>query len=332
VDYLGFIRAVESGRTPPVALLHGPEPLLIEDAVAAVTRALFPDPSLATLSREVLEAREAGAEGIVRSALTLPFLTPARLVVARGADTLPAKQAEALGAYCKAPNPSSVLLLLADDTVPAGHWLLRVLPPAAIVGAPRPAGRALLIWLRGRARSAGFELAEEAATLLVELAGEDLATLIGEVEKAALAGGPENRRVTVAEVRAVVGEHRLRDVFELTDALAARDLARALAVLASLLQAGEEPLAVLGMLAREARATWQAQEWLRTGRSPDEVARALRRPQAAAAALVTLARSLSARTATHRLARCWDVERRLKLGAPPRPEITLLIADLCAAC
>ncbi|MBI5628511.1 MAG: DNA polymerase III subunit delta, partial [Candidatus Rokubacteria bacterium] len=246
MDYLGFIRAVESGRTPPVALLHGPEPLLIEDAVAAVTRALFPDPSLATLSREVLEAREAGAEGIVRSALTLPFLTPARLVVARGADTLPAKQAEALGAYCKAPNPSSVLLLLADDTVPAGHWLLRVLPPAAIVGVPRPAGRALLIWLRGRARSAGFELAEEAATLLVELAGEDLATHIGEVEKAALAGGPENRRVTVTEVRAVVGEHRLRDVFELTDALAARDLARALAVLASLLQAGEEPLKQAG--------------------------------------------------------------------------------------
>jgi len=313
-----------------VALLHGPEPLLIEDAVAAVTRALFPDPSLAALSREILEAREVGAEGIVRSALTLPFLAPARLVVARGADTLPARQSESLAAYCKSPNPSSVLLLLADETLPAGHWLLRLLPPAAIVGVSAPRGRGLVTWLRARAASSGFDLGEEPAALLIELAGENLATLVGEVEKAALAGGPENRRVTVAEVRAIVGEHRLRGVFALTDALAGRDLARALTVLGSLLQAGEDPMAVLGMLAREARATWQAQEWLRAGRGADEVVRALRRPQVAGSRLVTLAQSLSPRTATRRLLRCWEAERRLKLGAPARSELTLLIADLCA--
>ncbi|MBI2524809.1 MAG: DNA polymerase III subunit delta [Candidatus Rokubacteria bacterium] len=331
MDYAGFMRAAGSGRTPPVVLLHGPEPLLLEDAVAAVTRALFPDPSLAALSREVLEVREAGVHEILRSALTLPCLTPSRLVVARGADGLPAKQAEPLAAYCKAPNPSTVLLLVAGETLAPSHWLLRLLPAAAVVTAPRPAGHAVLTWLRGRAKAAGFELEEEAAALLVELTGEDLAALVGEVEKAALAGGPDNRRVGPAEVRAVVGEHRLRNVFELTDALAARDLARALGVLASLLQAGEEPLAVLAMLAREARAAWQAQQWLRAGRSPDEVVRALHRPQAAGAALVRLAGALPPRAGSRRLARCWDVERRLKLGAPARPELSLLLADLCAA-
>jgi len=83
VDYAGLLRAVEAGRTPPVVLVHGAEPVLLDDAVAAITRALFPDPGMATLSREVLEAREAGAETIVRSALTLPFLSDRRLVVVR---------------------------------------------------------------------------------------------------------------------------------------------------------------------------------------------------------------------------------------------------------
>ncbi len=68
------------GAPPPVALLHGPEPLLLDDAVARVTRGLFPDGGDLTLSREILDAREAGAEGIVQAALTLPWtrVPPAR--------------------------------------------------------------------------------------------------------------------------------------------------------------------------------------------------------------------------------------------------------------
>jgi DNA polymerase-3 subunit delta len=198
------------------------------------------------------------------------------------------------------------------------------------VPAPPLAGRALASWLRAHAQARGYELREDAAGLLVELSGDDLTRLVGEVEKAALAGGPDNRRVTVAEIRAVVGEHRLRHVFDLTRALSVRDTASALTVLESLLNAGEEPLAVLGMLTREARATWQAVDALRAGRAPDEIARSLRRPPAAATALLERARSLSGPTAARHLARCWDVERRLKLGGAARPELSLLVADLCA--
>jgi DNA polymerase-3 subunit delta len=195
---------------------------------------------------------------------------------------------------------------------------------------PALGGRALTGWLRNHAQAQGYDLREDAANLLVELSGDDLTQLVGEVEKAALAGGPDNRRVGTAEVRAVVGEHRLRHVFDLTRALTARDAGTALALLESLLNAGEEPLAVLGMLAREARATWQAAGALRAGRPAEEIARALRRPPAAAAALLDRARSVSPAAAARQVARCWDVERRLKLGGAARPELSLLVADLCA--
>jgi DNA polymerase-3 subunit delta len=215
--------------------------------------------------------------------------------------------------------------------VAPSHWLVKALPPAAVVALPRPTGRALVSWLRTRATAGGFEVQEDAAVLLVQLVGDDLTLLLGEVAKAALAGGPDNRRVTPSEVRAVVGEQRLRNIFELTRAVAERDLGAALGVLGALLSAGEEPLGVLGMLAREARSVWQAREWLRQGRRDDEVARLLRRPPPAAAAVVALARALSGADASARLTRCWEVERRLKQSGAPRPELALLIADLCAA-
>lgn len=331
MDYPGFLKAVDTGRVPPVSLLHGPEPFLLDDAIARLTRAMFPEQSDLSLVREVLDAREAGAEGIVQSALILPWIGERRLVVARGVEALAARSGEGLVAYAKAPNPSTVLILGAETPLEASHWLLRALPPAAVVTAPPLAGRALAGWLRVHAQSRGYELGEEAATLLVELSGDDLTQLAGELEKAALAGGPENRRITVAEVRAVVGEHRLRHVFELTSALSARDTGTALALLESLLNAGEEPLAVLGMLTREARAIWQAASALGAGRPPEEVARALRRPPAAATALVERAGRLAPAAAARQLARCWDAERRLKLGGPPRPELSLLVADLCTA-
>jgi DNA polymerase-3 subunit delta len=331
VDHAGLLRAVEAGRIPPVVLVHGAEPVLLEDAAAAFTRALCPDPAAAALTREVLDAKEAGAEGIVRSAQTLPFLGGQRLVIVRGVEALAAKAGEPLAGYVASPNPSTVLLLLASVDLAANHWLVRAVPTAAVVGLPRPVGRALVGWLRARAGADGYELAEDAAALLVELAGDDLSTLVGEVAKAALAGGPDNRRVTAQEVRAVVGAQRLHHIFDLTRAVAERDQGAAQALLGALLAAGEEPLAVLGMLAREARSVWQAREWLREGRREDEVVRLLRRPPSAAAPVVALARALSDTGAAARLVRCWEVEKRLKLGGVPRPELALLVADLCAA-
>jgi len=131
-------------------------------------------------------------------------------------------------------------------------------------------------------------------------------------------------------VRAVVGDTRLRHVFDLTRALAARDLGTALSMLGSLLAGGEDPFALLGMLAREARAACRAADGLRLGRRDDEIARGLGRPPGPAAAMIDRARALGAGGAARQLRRCWEAERRLKLGGTARAELALLIADLCA--
>jgi DNA polymerase-3 subunit delta len=294
VQYAAWREELEGGQAAPVVLLHGGEPFLIEEALAALTRAVCPDPGLLVMSREVLEAREAGAEGIVRAAETLPWGTPRRLVVARGVETLGPKQAEPLIEYVRAPNPGTVLALAVPEPLASSHWLLKAVPAGGAVEIPQLTGRALASWLRARASADGMELEEEAAQLLITLVGDDPAALAGEVGKAALAGGPENRRVGTGEVRAVVGEHRSHEVFELTRAVERRDAAAALSLVERLLGAGEEPLRLLAILAAQSRRV-----------PPQRVA--------------------------GRLERCWQAERRLKLGGAPRPELAVLVADMCEA-
>lgn len=294
MQYSAWLRALELGQVAPVVVLNGPEPFLIEEAVGRLTRVVCPDPALLAMSREVLEAREAGPEGIVRAAETLPWGAPRRLVIARGVEALGTKQAEPLVAYLRAPNPSTVLALAVFQPLAPSHWLLKAVPAGSVVELPQLTGRALVAWLRSRASAEGYELGDDAAQLLIAMVGDDPAALTGEVAKAAIGGGAENRRVGVAEVRAVVGEHRSREVFELTRAVDEGNAGAALPLLERLLAGGEEPLRILAILAGQAR----------------------RQP---------------AVTAPVRLARCWQAERRLKLGGPPRPELVLLVADLCRA-
>ena len=313
-------------------LLHGPDAQLLDDALTLVADRLFPDPASAAFGREVLDGRETDAQTVVTSAMTLPLLGGVRLVVVRHAQALGHRHAEALGAYARDPNPTTRLVLVADEGLRtsrdrrADHWLVQTLPAAAIVDLPARQGRELAGWLRQRAAAEGLQVSEEAAKLLIEWVGEDGAVLLGEVRKAALAGGADNRSVGVREVGAIVGERRLADVFELTRAVGRRDLGLALKTLERLLTT-EEPMRMLALLARDLRMAWTVRTLAERGQSPAEIARALRLPPAV---VETLGRGDRAARLAEKLARCWAVERQIKSSGEPRAELTVLVADLCA--
>jgi DNA polymerase III delta subunit len=315
-----------------VALLHGGDGQLLDDALAAVSRGLFRDPSAAVFDREVLDGREVTVATIVQSAMTLPVAALVRLVAVRHGQALSAKGSEILMEYCATPNPGACLLLLADDALTASrdrrdHWLLGVVPSAAVIALPSRQGGALEQWLRRRAAVEGLTVTDEAARLLVQWVGDDGGALLGEVRKAALAGGPQNQSVGVKDVTAVVGERRASGVFDLTRAVERHDVALAVRTLESLL-ATEEPMLLLALLTREVRTAWTIQEWSRRGQSVEQIARTLRRPvpvvQQYAAASTEAPEAAAAR-----LRRCWEVERRLKSGGEARAELTTLVVALC---
>lgn len=314
-----------------MVLVHGADTQLLDDTLTALTQGLCPDANAALFDREILDGREVTAAIAVQSAMIIPVMAPKRLVAVRHCQALAVKGADALADYCASPNPTACLLLLADESLTAtrerkDHWLLGAVSGRAIVALPSRQGTALEPWLRRRASAEGIAVSEEAARLLVRWVGDDSAALLGEARKAALAGGPDNRVVGVKEVSAVVGEHRVSGVFDLTRAVERRDVGLALRTLESLL-ATEEPMLLLAMLTREVRTAWTIREWLKRGQSVEQVARTLRRPLAAVQAYAS-ARP-SAATEAEGLRQCWVAETRLKSGGEPRGELSALVVALC---
>jgi DNA polymerase III delta subunit len=333
MDYAAFLQAAGRGQPPPIALLHGPDPQLLDDALAAATRGLFRDPGEAALGREVFEGAEAAVDDIVRAAGTLPFMTTMRLVVVRRCQALPAKSADTLAAYARDPNPSSCVLLLAEESLAASrerrdHWLLTAVPATAIVALAMREGRSAEAWLRQRAGAEGLTVSEEAARLLVQWVGDDGASLLGEARKAALAGGSDNAAVGVKEVTAVVGEHRLSGVFDLTRAVQRREVGVALRTLDRLL-ATEEPMRLLALLTADARATMTVADLAARGQGAEQIARVVRKPAPVVDAIARGPGAAPAPVLARRLERCWEVERRLKSSGDAHAELTALVLDLC---
>jgi DNA polymerase III subunit delta len=336
VDYAAFLQAAERGQPPPVALLHGTDEQLLDDALDVVTRGLFADPTERALGREVLEGEEVSVEAVTRSAATLPLMTLRRLVIVRRAHLLSARGRDMLAAYARDFNPTTCLLLVADDVLPAvrgrvDHWLLGALPPAAIVGLPIRRGRGVEDWLKQRAAAEGLSIADDAARLLVQWVGDDGARLLGEARKAALVGGSDNHRVGVTEVTAVVGEQRVSAAFDLSRAVERRDLAQALRLLDQLLTT-EDAMPLLALLTRSVRIAAIVRALAARGQSSAQIAPAVRPvPVPAIEAMMARVAAVSEPTLLAQLERCWQAEWRCKSGGEPRAELTALVADLCTA-
>ncbi len=100
-----------------------------------------------------------------------------------------------------------------------------------------------LVQSLGRERQLRFE--PEALDLFVLLTGGDTRTIQNELEKIDLYLGANERRVRLEEVRTLVPISRGGVIFELGNALAARDLERALGLVRRLLDQGESAIGIL---------------------------------------------------------------------------------------
>ena len=260
-----------------------------------------------------------------------------RLVLVRGVGDLPAKTADRLrDALAEArratggwPAEGTTVLLVAagtDRRAPA----LRILPEADQVEVRPPAGRAVVGWLRERARGrAGSTSSPRPAQTLVDLVGEDLGRLAAEIEKAALYAS-DDRRVSEEVVRALAGETRTRQYWELTQALEeARRKRRAADRVTAPRVRGRavDPARLAGRVSPGPLA--RAPGRRKRARGGEGAPR--RRPDFAVERLAARARAVGIDGLSRGAERCFEVEQALKTGTgSPRAHLTCLVADLAS--
>jgi DNA polymerase-3 subunit delta len=264
---------VARGDIAPIYCLSG-ERYLVDAAHAAIRAAVLALAGAAAgFNHDSFDLKEAGLVPCLATARTLPMMAKRRLVVGKGIDQLKADQLDLLVEYVADPNPSTCLVLVGDK-VDVRFKAFLALRKAGFLHVFQPLrDQALAGWLRGEARARKIELAGEAAGALAELAGPELGRLSQALDQLALYAG--GRAITLDDVEELIAETRQRNVFELTKAIGAGDVPRALSLLANMLRNREPALRIQFMLARQMRQIARAKELVAAGAGRNEIASAV---------------------------------------------------------
>jgi DNA polymerase-3 subunit delta len=99
-------------------------------------------------------------------------------------------------------------------------------------------------WVSGRARAAGLRLESEAAAVLAARVGAETRQIDNEIEKLSLTFGTDVA-LTAAQIRELVPATRAGGIFDLSNALAKRDLHLCLATLEQLFRQNEKGVGIL---------------------------------------------------------------------------------------
>jgi DNA polymerase-3 subunit delta len=345
-------------------VLLGDEAFLYDRCRRAVIDA-FVDPAMRDFSLSEIDLAEVSIFEALDRARTPSLMAPFQVIFVRNLKSLYTRGSKKeefaeLDAYGRSPNPQAVLLFVADHLrIPTdlrkmdmqdkdryeriretlGDW-------CGMVELARVDEADATAWLVAAAEADGVVFEMDAARELADSLSADMMLIASELEKLLLYTGPSGpsaagalrRPITLGDVETMVLAAKQRSLYELTDAISAKDKPRALALLGGLLNASDggedsaighlymlartfrQMLVILEKNVRDSRAIWQVL-W-----------QGFRMPPFAAEDLIKQARRYKSRrelTRALRLIARADLELR---SSPPDKRLVLerLVIDLAS--
>lgn len=275
---------------------------------------------------EPAEGRGAPDHEALLAAIPAMALTDSRrYLLADGVERWGSRQVDTVAAAIEALPPDVTVVLIA-----------RGKPPQALAGAVKrakgevhefeaPKAREMPRILVGDAKRLGFRLEPGAARLLIDRMGANPLRLAHELERLALWAG-RDRKVTAADLEAMVADTSEAAVWALSDALLDRDPARALEIGERLIAQGENVTGLVYGLASRLRKACAAVAGLEEGLPPKQVESSLSMHPYAAKQLVSRLRDARLEDLQEATAALADLEVWCRGGADYGDELALTLA------
>ncbi len=185
-------------------------------------------------------------DAIMDSLGTMPFIAEKRVVLVREAQRVAERSMETILSYLEKPSATSVLVLSSDGSFKKNKFYRKLSSKVKVVDANTPDKAAIRKFISSFLKEKGIEITREAADLILELKGEDLAGIKTELEK--LAGYSGGGKIEAVHVEELVGRSVSETVFKLVDAINSRDADWAFRILNDLYGQKKQAPEIIGYL------------------------------------------------------------------------------------
>ncbi|MFO1432176.1 MAG: DNA polymerase III subunit delta [Candidatus Competibacteraceae bacterium] len=241
------------GQLAPIYFVYGDEPLLVQEALAAIRSAA----RAGGYSERVCLTVEPGFDWnrFWESAVSPSLFAERRLLeLYLGGAKLDDAGGKMLQAYAKRPAADAVLLLSAGKLEAGAQksaWFSALETAGTVVPVWPIEASQLPAWIEQRMRAQGLRPTPEAVTLLAERVEGNLLAASQEIARLQLLFG--GGTLSAEQLLAVVGDSARYSVYDLVDAALAGQAERVVRIVYGLRDEGVEPVLVCWALHREIR-------------------------------------------------------------------------------
>ncbi len=217
-----ILRDVRAGKFAPVYFLHGEEPFFIDQVSDAIEAKALTEAEK-SFNQTILYGKEVEAVGLLDYLRRYPMMSERQVVILREAQEM--KGLSDLLGYIDHPMPTTLFVVCYkhkkyDLNTKFGKALKA---KAVVLESKRLYDNQVPDWIINYCKSHKISIEANAAALLADYLGTDLAKIANELDKLAL-NLPAGATVTPTHVQEYVGISKDYNVFELQKALAFRDL------------------------------------------------------------------------------------------------------------
>jgi len=290
MNYVEVLEQIKKNQIKPIYLLYGEEAYFIREIEQAVIKVVLA-PDEMDMNLVILE-REPTVSELMALIETVPFMGGKNVIIVRGTSLFRQKKTGSGDETEAADSAADRLLQLVEnmpeyaivifstlEKVDKRRKLFKIVEKyGAAVEVAQLKAKDVRGWLTSKLRDLNKKMSSDGMEYFLGIVSimskVSLGFLHNEVEKVALYTGKKVliNQQDLVEIMSAIPEI---SVFSMIDAVSQKQVGKALQLLAEQLEAGEHPLKLITLLARQVRMMWQAKDMAAEGYSSRDVAEKL---------------------------------------------------------
>ena len=260
---------IKTGQFKPAYLLYGEEAYLKKQYKDKLTKAMLPESD--TVNYAYYEGKGTNPAELIDLAETMPFFADRRLIVVENSGFFKNATPE-LADYIKNMPETACFLFVESEVDKRGKMYKAVKDKGRAVEMGRQDEKTLLYWLAGMVKKEGKQIKESTARYLLAKTGTDMENLEKEMEKlfSYTLGQTE---ITVQDVDEICTTQVTNKIFDMVEAVAAKQQKQALDYYYDLLALKEPPMRILYLLARQFKLLMEVKDLSGRGYDKPQIAK-----------------------------------------------------------